>query len=70
MEKIKDNLPRGAYKEIANNAKVSYSTVLNFVKGKDVTLEVQIKLIPAINKYFKLLEATEKAKQKLINYGK
>ncbi len=68
MKKIKDNLPRGACKEIQKISGVSYSSVQNFLNDRKVSLEVQQKIIPAVEKYLKGLEKTKVAKEKLLEY--
>lgn len=69
MKKIKDSLPRGACKAISNIAGVSYSSVQNFINDREVSLETQQKIIPAVEKYFQILESTKKSKLNLLSYG-
>jgi hypothetical protein len=69
MKKIKDILPRGACKSISRIAGVSYSSVQNFINDREVGIEVQQKIIPAIEEYFEILEKTKKSKQNLLSYG-
>lgn len=69
MNEISKMLPHGAKRLIAKKSGVSYNTVIQYFKGREVSFGVQTKLIPIINEYIELFEETKKAKEKLLNYG-
>ncbi|MDB0601607.1 hypothetical protein PL373_11010 [Tenacibaculum maritimum] len=69
IEEVGKMLPHGSKKLIAKKADVSYNTVVQYFKGREVSFGIQTKLIPVINEYIELFEETKKAKEKMLKYA-
>lgn len=61
-------MPRGAKKQIAKKAGLSYNTVNNYFKGQPVTYNTEVKILKESKIVLDLVDRVEQTRNELMSY--